>query len=39
MRDENGTVTSSETMFCKLTVQVTGNIAMEIIEKSAAALT
>lgn len=36
---ENGTVISSETMFCRLSVQVSSDIAMEIIENSAAALT
>ena len=36
---ENGTVISSETMFCRLSVQAVSDIAMEIIEKSAAALT
>lgn len=35
---ENGTVISSETLFCRLSVQVVADIAMEIIENSAAAL-
>lgn len=33
---ENGTIASTETMFCRLGVKVPANIAMEIIENSAA---
>jgi uncharacterized protein len=35
---ENGTVISSETLFCRLSVKVIADVAMEIIENSAAAL-
>jgi uncharacterized protein len=33
---ENGTIVSSETMYCRLSVKVIANLAMEIIENSAA---
>jgi uncharacterized protein len=35
---ENGTIVSSETMYCRLNVKAIANLAMEIIEGSAAAL-
>jgi uncharacterized protein len=33
---ENGTIVSSETMYCRLNIKVIANLAMEIIENSAA---